>query len=434
MRINDDQVIEVDENKKSGKKEIDKEKVLREIKDEKESQNSKKQIPYSGEVKDNLQKVAKKGKEYLKVNRFREKVSQGNVSSNDNKFKYIMFFLLGMVIAFAGFYCFNDYLVSDKKTVAVNEEQLSVGIDKVYDSVVYIENYRAGKLYTSGTGFVYKSDDDNGYILTNYHVVSGNTSIKVTLSNDKVVDAKYLGGDEYLDVACLAIDEKDVLDVADLGSSTDTKLGATLFTVGTPVGDEYRGTVTRGILSGKDRLVSVSTSGNGEDYVMNVLQTDAAMNPGNSGGPLCDINGKVIGINSLKLVKDEVEGMAFAISIESVKDHLSTFEEGKSINRPYLGVAIFNLENKETLEYYGFADKIDTDLDEGVVVQSVEKDGSASGKLEAGDIVVKVNGEDVSNVAYFRYELFKNEVGDKVTITVERDGKLKDVNMVLKGK
>ena len=442
MRISDDQVIEVDDKKNKNKNEINKEEVLKQIEDDKKKEENKskdKVKEFINKNTSNKGKIKKDGdvskeKNHFDIKNFSKKLNLKDIKANDNKFKYIMIFLLGMIIAFAGFYCFNDYLVNNKETSASVEEELSAGIEKVYDAVVYIENYRVNRLYTSGTGFVYKVDDDNGYILTNYHVVKDSTSIKITLANDKVVEARYLGGDEYLDIACLAIDKSDVLATATLGSSANTKLGATLFTVGTPVGDEYRGTVTRGILSGKDRLVSVSTSGSEEDYVMKVLQTDAAMNPGNSGGPLCNIKGEVIGINSMKLVKDEVEGMAFAIAIENVKDHLETFEQGKNIDRPYLGVAIFNLQNKSTLEYYGLDQKIDTELEEGVVIQSVEDDGSASGKLEAGDIVVKVNDVPISNVAYFRYELFKNEVGDKVTITVERDGKLKDIDITLKAK
>jgi len=254
------------------------------------------------------------------------------------------------------------------------------------------------------------------------------------MADGKKVSAKYLGGDEYLDIACLEIDDKYVTRIAKFGKSSNLSLGSTLFTVGTPVGDQFRGTVTRGILSGKDRFVSVSVSGGMEDYVMKVIQTDAAMNPGNSGGPLCDANGEVIGINSLKLVKNEIEGMGFAISIEDVEGHLASFEKGKAIERPYLGVSIFNLDGKNSLKQYKLDDKVKTDLDKGIVVKDVEKGASAYGKLLPGDIVVKVNEVSVDTIAYFRYELFKNEVGDKVTITVERNGKLKNVVLLLKGK
>ena len=167
---------------------------------------------------------------------------------------------------------------------------------------------------------------------------------------------------------------------------------------------------------------------------MKLLQTDAAMNPGNSGGPLCNAKGEVIGMNSLKLVKNEVEGMGFAISIEDILAHIDNFEKGESIKRPYLGISMVNLENKEALTYFKMNDKIKTKLTKGVVIEEVQKDSSADGKLKSCDIVIKINRQKVDNMAYFRYELFKYEVGDKITLTIERNGQLKDINIVLKEK
>lgn len=348
--------------------------------------------------------------------------------------KYIVIFLFGVVLTIFVISSVGGFSNDVDTSVTVNDNGIGAGINKVYDATVYIENYKGDKVNVSGTGFIYKKDSDKAYILTNYHVVGDNTSLKVTLSDDKKIDAKYVGGDQYLDIAVISISSSSVKQVAKLGSSSKAILGDTVFTVGSPVGDEYRGTVTRGILSGKDRLVAVSVSGGAEDYVMRLLQTDAAMNPGNSGGPLCNANGEVIGMNSLKLVKNEVEGMGFAISIEDILAHIDTFEKGDAIKRPYLGISMINLNNKDAVSYYGLSKKINTKLEKGVVVESVQKGTSADGKLEIGDIVVKVDRKDVDNMAYFRYELFKHEVGDKVTLTIERDGKLKDVVITLKAK
>lgn len=412
MKIDDNQVIEVDDEKKKVKTES--EKVVE--KEEKLANES-------------VKKVVRR-----KVNN-KKKISDINVNVDENKFKYIMFFLLGFIIAFAGFYSFNDYLVSKEgSTVNINEKEITKGINKVYDAVVYIENYSGNTVSTSGTGFIYKKQDGKAYILTNNHVVSNSSSLKVTMADGKKISAKLLGGDEYLDIACLSMDDEYVTKVATLGNSSTLALGSTLFTVGSPVGDEYRGTVTRGILSGKDRFVSVAVNRNNSDYVMKVIQTDAAMNPGNSGGPLCNAAGEVIGINSLKLVKDEIEGMGFAIAIEDVIGHLDTFEKGKKINRPYLGVAMINLSDKSNLNHYGLNDDLKTNLEEGIVVESVEEGSAAYGKLQKGDIVTKVNDVKVSSTAYFRYELYKYEAGDKITITVERNGKIKDVVIVLQSK
>lgn len=348
--------------------------------------------------------------------------------------KYIVIFLFGVVLTIFVISSVGGFSNDVNTSVTVNDNGIGTGINKVYDATVYIENYKGDKVNVSGTGFIYKKDSGKAYILTNYHVVGDNTSLEVTLSDDKKVDAKYVGGDQYLDIAVISISSSSVKQVVKLGSSSKAILGDTVFTVGSPVGDEYRGTVTRGILSGKDRLVAVSVSGGTEDYVMRLLQTDAAMNPGNSGGPLCNANGEVIGMNSLKLVKNEVEGMGFAISIEDILAHIDTFEKGDAIKRPYLGISMVNLNNKDAVSYYGLSKKIDTKLEKGVVVESVQKGTSADGKLEIGDIVVKVDRKDVDNMAYFRYELFKHEVGDKVTLTIERDGKLKDVVITLKAK
>lgn len=419
MKIDDNQVIEVDDKKKK-------------VKDDSKVRVSEKLVKTEkvSETKDKLKKVP-----VSDVFNNKKKITVSNVKVDDNKFKYIMFFILGFIIAFAGFYSFNDYLVSkETSTVNINENGITNGINKVYDAVVYIENYNGNKLSTSGTGFVYKKQDGKAYILTNNHVVSGSTSLKVTMADGKKVSAKFLGGDEYLDLACLSIDDKYVTKVATLGNSSSLALGSTLFTVGSPVGDEYRGTVTRGILSGKDRFVSVAVNGANSDYIMKVIQTDAAMNPGNSGGPLCNAAGEVIGINSLKLVKNEIEGMGFAIAIEDVIGHLNTFESGKKIKRPYLGVAMINLSDKNNLAYYGLADSIKTNLEEGIVIEEVEEGTASYGKLQRGDIVTKVNGVKVSSMAYFRYELYKYEAGDRITITVERNGRIADIVIVLQTK
>lgn len=340
-----------------------------------------------------------------------------------HKFLYFFVFLLGMFFSFC--LVFLGYNLNDRDE-SFSSENLSEGIGNVYDSVVYIENYVDSKLSNSGTGFIYKKSDGKAYILTNYHVVSDSTSLKVTLSDDSRSSAKYLGGDKYLDIACISIDDKYVKGVAKMVSSSTATVGDTLFTVGSPLGDDYKGTVTRGVLSGKDRMVVASN-----DYVMKVLQTDAAMNPGNSGGPLCNSRGEVIGINSMKLVKNEIEGMAFAISVDDVIGHLDEFEKGEGIVRPYLGVSIFNLSDKEYFSSNKVAKGLDTNLDEGVVVVDVENNSPSFGKLNSGDIIVKVDGKSVSEVAYFRYEVYKHSIGDKIRITVERGGVFKDVYLTL---
>lgn len=163
---------------------------------------------------------------------------------------------------------------------------------------------------------------------------------------------------------------------------------------------------------------------------MKVVQIDAAVNPGNSGGPLCNVSGNVIGIISLKIVQDEVEGMGFAIPINDALKYASLIEEGGEISRPYLGIGMLDLSE----EYYLWQNRITIPdgVDEGVAVISVEKNTPAEkAGLKKGDIIVKINDQDVGSLAEFRYELYKHEVGEKVKLSFYRDGKVKTTTVTL---
>ena len=307
-------------------------------------------------------------------------------------------------------------------TVIVNDGSLSASVEKVYDAVVMVRNYNGDQITSTGSGFVYKTDDNYGYILTNHHVVDGATKITLIRSDDKEIEGTVLGSDEYLDLAVVRINKSDVIDSAVISTSEDSKIGDTVFTIGSPLGYEYRGTVTDGILSGKDRMVTVSISGNTSDYVMKVLQTNAAVNPGNSGGPLLNAKGEVIGIISLKLVQTEVENMGFAIPIEYAMSHIETLEQGKTIIRPMLGISMINVSDTYSLYRNGIM--LDQSITDGVVVIEISKDSGASkSDLRKGDVITKINGEEISNVAYLRYELYKYSAGDTIEVTYLRDAK-----------
>ena len=196
------------------------------------------------------------------------------------------------------------------------------------------------------------------------------------------------------------------------------------------MGASYKGTVTKGILSGKDRMVEVNVSGNAADYYMKVIQIDAAVNPGNSGGPLCDVSGNVIGVISLKIVEDTVEGMGFAIPIEDALKYASLIEEGGQISRPYIGITMSDLSE----EYYLWQNRITIPdgVEEGIAIISVEK-GSPAEKagLKKGDIIVKLGDAETGSLAEFRYELYKYEVGEKVEVEFYRNNKIQKTIITL---
>lgn len=305
-----------------------------------------------------------------------------------------------------------------QKDVTVTDSGIADAVDKVYDSVVVIENYINDRVGSSGTGFVFKTDDKYGYILTNYHVVDNSKKIVVTFTNDKKIEASLVGVDEYSDIAVLKVDKSDVISVAQIGNTDSLRVGDTTFTVGAPLDSSvYSWTVTRGIVSGKNRLVEVTIDDT--NSVMEVLQTDAAINSGNSGGPLCNSNGEVIGITNMKIASSSIEGMGFAIPIDTAIKTANDLIEGKSVSRPYLGVSVYETNS-------AFSNST------GIYVEYVQKNSAADkAGIEKGDKILKINSENISSTAQFRYQLYKHNVGDKITLTIERNGKEKEINVTL---
>lgn len=319
----------------------------------------------------------------------------------------------------------NNTNVVDRK-FTVSEIGLSTGINNVYDSVVVVQNYKNDKSNGIGSGFIYNND---GYIMTNSHVIEGASNIKVMLMSGDAVDATIIGDDEYADIAVIKIDKKYVTKVATLGSSESINVGDTVFTIGSPISSEYYGTVTRGILSGKNRLVNVTVESS-NDWIMNVMQTDAAINPGNSGGPLCNANGDVIGINSMKLVQSQVEGMGFAIPIEDAISYANMIVNGEKIKRSYLGLRMVNVSST-----YNFANediKIDSKVISGVAIIEILKDGPCNNTgLKKGDVITKISDYKIKTVAELRYHLYKYKPNDKINIVVNRNGKVMSYKVTL---
>lgn len=344
----------------------------------------------------------------------------------NKKLTYIVTIILsifaGCGLMYMIIYYFPNTIVKTEnkveKVVNVNEEGISSGIDNIYDAVVVVENYKKGKLAGIGSGFIYSSE---GYIMTNHHVIDSSDEIKITLTSGESINAKILGSDELADIAVLQIDKKYVTNIAKIGKSTDSKVGDTVFTIGSPMSSEFSGTVTRGILSGKNRMVEVSVgSSSSNDWIMNVMQTDAAINPGNSGGPLCNVSGEVIGINSMKIVQSEIEGIGFSIPIEDALQYANKIVNGEKIERPFLGIQMADVS---TSSYYlsrqGIT--IDSSITSGVIVISTTTDGpSSSAGIEKGDVITSIGKYSVKSVAELRYYLYKYVPNDEVNIKVIR--------------
>ena len=325
----------------------------------------------------------------------------------------------------------SNTVVTKNETQVYEKGSIAPSVEKIYDAVVTVRCYVNDDLGSTGTGFVYKTDKKYGYILTNAHVVNDMEKVTVTFSNDEECDVEVLGKDSYLDLAVLRVDVENVTLVANIGSSEKINIGDTVFTVGAPMGYEYRGSVTSGILSGKDRMIKVSIGNSSvEDWVMRVLQLDASINPGNSGGPLLNINGEVIGICSLKLVDDQIEGMGFAIPIEYAMSHVEQLEKGEKIEWPVIGITMANVGETSTLARNGIS--ISDKIKEGVVIVSTQEDAAAEkGGLKKGDVITKLAGQKVKDIAWLRYELYQHSAGDEIDVTYIRNGKEYTVSVKL---
>ena len=310
-----------------------------------------------------------------------------------------------------------------EKEVTINENGIADAVDKLYDAVVVVGSYKKGVLVSSGTGFVYKVEGKNAYIITNNHVVSDAEKVKIKFTDDNLYEVELSGKDEYSDIAVLKIDADKIKAIAEIGVSEKTRLGDTTFAIGAPLDSAYSWTVTRGILSGKDRLVEVGTATSGvSNWVMKVIQTDAAINSGNSGGPLANSNGEVIGVTNMKLISDGVEGMGFAIPIEdAVSIGNALIEKGK-IERPVLGVGTLNVTDTSTMIKYGFT--IDKSITRVAVVAYIQKGSPAENSvIETGDVITMFGDHKIENSSYLKYYLYKYNVGDEVKVKITRGKK-----------
>ncbi len=309
---------------------------------------------------------------------------------------------------------------NDPTTLSV-EAQVA---NAVSDSVVVITTetnvqssfYQDYTAQAAGSGVIYST---NGYIITNNHVIEGATTIQVTLSNGETYPATLVGRDSRTDLAVIKI-EKDGLTPATLGSSSNLVVGELAIAVGNPLGT-LGGTVTNGIISATDREITLE-----DGITRNLLQTNAEINEGNSGGGLFNSTGELIGIVVAKSSGTNVEGIGFAIPVDDVKTVVEDIiNEGYVTGRPALGVSVMSIEDYQTALSYG-VDKY------GVYIADIIENSAAQlAGLEVGDMIVGMNGQVVTSFDELSEIINENEVGDSVTIQIERNGQLLDIEATL---
>ena len=266
-----------------------------------------------------------------------------------------------------------------------------------------------------GSGVIFRAD---GYIVTNNHVIAGAKEIIVSLADGRSVSGELIGTDEITDLAVVKIDA-DNLTAAEFGDSDDIMVGEPAIAIGNPLGLEFQGSVTAGVISALNRTLSLN------DRQFKLIQTDAAINPGNSGGALVNADGLVIGINSAKLAANGVEGMGFAIPINTVRDIVAELMEKGRVTRPWLGVGVFD---KETAARQGYR----LNADAGVYVEHVDKDGSAGAAgIRRGDIILEIAGKPVNTVGELRSAVAEQKVGTVIQVKLQRDGDIITVDVTL---
>ncbi len=266
-----------------------------------------------------------------------------------------------------------------------------------------------------GSGVIFRSD---GYIVTNNHVISGAKEIIVSLADGRSLKGKLIGADEVTDLAVVKV-EADNLPAADFGDSDQIVVGEPAIAIGNPLGLEFQGSVTSGVVSALNRTLDIS------DKRVKLIQTDAAINPGNSGGALVNADGEVIGINSAKVAAGGVEGMGFSIPSNTVQNVIKELMDKGYVARPYLGVTVFD---PSTAGRYGYQ----LNIDKGVYVFRLTLGGPADkAGLQRGDIILKIGEAEVNSVSELRQKVGEYKVGDSVKVTFDRNGSTRSVDLVL---
>ncbi|KGX93702.1 serine protease [Pontibacillus halophilus JSM 076056 = DSM 19796] len=332
----------------------------------------------------------------------------------------------------------------DGQTVNVDvTTQITEVVSDVQNTVVGVVNISqrqsgffeqsSGTQQQTGSGVIYKLDGDTAYVVTNNHVIEGADEIELSLMDGTRVEAELLGGDQFTDLAVLSANAANIEKAIEIGDSSQVKVGEPAIAIGNPLGLQFAGSVTKGIISGKQRAIPQDFNGDGlADWQAEVMQTDAAINPGNSGGALVNIEGQLIGINSMKIAQSSVEGIGLAIPINQAMPIIEDIEQDGEVTRPYMGVSAYSLSEVPST-YWDTELNLPAEVETGVIVESVQPTTPADqAGLERYDVIVEMDGEQINDIIDLRKHLYNQKaVGDEMTVSFYRNGELQETTMTL---
>lgn len=342
----------------------------------------------------------------------------------------VMLVLVLLVGGFSG-----DGSGSSGKTVRASygNDPVVAAAAKVTPAVVsVVSTFKDGEKVTGtaiGSGVIFDKEGGKARIVTNNHVVEGAAAYEVVMSGGDRKKATVLGSDRITDLAVMEVDAAGIKATAVFGDSDSLQSGETAISIGNPLGLNYAQTITVGVISSPKVLLPSLTDGmGGVEWEMNLIQTDAAINQGNSGGALVSLDGKVIGINSMKLAETGVEGLGFAIPINEAKPIIDALIQDQKVKRPYIGVSTLDLAGfKEGLEVL----KLPSEVKGGAVVMEAQGPAKNAG-LKTNDVIVEMDTVSIDGTLSLRKYLYnEKKIGDKLKITYYRAGKKASVTLVL---
>lgn len=311
-----------------------------------------------------------------------------------------------------------------QKTVETVDYKVDSSISQVYNKV-------SGSVVTvisdsgSGSGVIYKVNGREKYIVTNHHVVEGSQGFNIILATGETIEAQLVGSDPYFDLAVLKMESDQELKPIALGDSSLVQVGETVMAIGSPNGQNFAGSLTVGVISGKDRVIEVDVDNDRRpDWDMVLLQTDAAINPGNSGGALVNLAGELIGINNMKIVRNTIEGIAFSIPVNEVINVVKQLETSGKVIRPEFGIAGRNMEELHQLNAYSRQFSL-PQIEKGVFISNVMQQSVALEMgIQVGDVITEINDKKVDNFKELRQALYGLVVGEELKVKVFRNGNI----------